>query len=212
MTGGQPRPPRRDDGLLEVEAKVALDGPEPVRSALHRLGAAATPAIVEVDVFFTHAQRDLPAADEALRLRSLTPHPAAGPGGPGGPGAAASAARYELTHKGPRQAGAYKAREERTVRLADDPTELLAALGFRPTVRLRKTRERHRLGTLEVTLDHVEGLGWFAEVEALGADARTAEAAVQAALRELGLDGRPRVSGSYVELALAAGAAAVARE
>jgi hypothetical protein len=27
-------------------------------------------------------------------------------------------------------------------------------------VRLRKTRQRHRLGALEVTLDHVEGLGW----------------------------------------------------
>ena len=179
--------------MLEVEAKVALDGPEALRATLHRLGAAASSPVVEVDVFFAHPQRDLAAADEALRLR----------GDPAG---------FELTHKGPRQPGAYKAREERTVRLADDPTALLAALGFRPTVRLRKTRERHRLGTLEVTLDHVEGLGWFAEVEALGSDARTAEAAVQAAMRELGLDGRPRVTGSYVELALAAGAAAVERE
>lgn len=179
--------------VLEVEAKVALHGPEELRSTLHRLGAAATPAVVEVDVFFAHPQRDLSASDEALRLR----------GDPQG---------FELTHKGPRQPGAYKAREERTVRLADDPTALLGALGFRPAVRLRKTRERHRLGTLEVTLDHVEGLGWFAEVEALGPDARAAEAAVQAALRELGLAGRPRVTGSYVELALAAGAPAVDRE
>src|SRR6185295_15843152 len=93
----------------------------------------------------------------------------------------------ELTHKGPRQRGAYKARAETTVRLADDPTALLGALGFRPTVRLRKRRERHRFGVLEVTLDHVEGLGWFAEVEAQGADARMAEDAVRAGLRELGL-------------------------
>ena len=186
--------------MLEVEVKVALDGPDALRAKLHRLGAAATPPVVEVDVFFAHPQRDLTASDEALRLRGL---PAAQAGGP---------ASYELTHKGPRQAGAYKAREERTVRLLDDPTALLAALGFRPTVRLRKTRERHRLGRLEVTLDHVEGLGWFAEVEAMGDDARSAEAAVQAALRELGLDGRPRVDASYVELALAAGAAAADRE
>jgi adenylate cyclase class 2 len=187
--------------LLEVEAKVALDGPEALRAALHRLGAAAHPPAVELDVFFEHPGRDLVANDEALRLRHL------GPGRP--PGQRES---FELTYKGARQAGAYKAREERTVRLADDPTDLLAALGFRATVRLRKTRERHRLGRLEVTLDHVEGLGWFAEVEAMASDARSAEAAVQAALRELGLAGRPRVLESYVELALAAGAAAATRE
>ncbi|MHB1261876.1 MAG: class IV adenylate cyclase [Thermoplasmatota archaeon] len=188
---------------LEVEAKVALAGPEAaaaLRAVLHRLGAAASPAVVEDDAFFAHPSRDLPASDESLRLRSIAP------GQEGGQGT------FELTHKGARQAGAYKAREERTVRLADDPTALLAALGFRVAVRLRKTRERHQLGALEVTLDHVEGVGWFAEVEALGAEARAAEAAVQAALRELGLDGRPRVMASYVELALAAGAPAATRE
>ncbi|MEA3136227.1 MAG: adenylate cyclase, class 2 [Thermoplasmata archaeon] len=189
-----------DDGRhLEVEAKVALDSPDALRAALHRLGASASPAAVEEDAFFTHPGRDLATSDEALRLRSLAP------GQDGG-------GRFELTYKGPRQAGAYKAREERTVRLADDPTALLQALGFRVSVRLRKTRERHRLGSLEVTLDHVDGLGWFAEVEAMASDARAAEAAVQAGLRELGLDGRPRVQGSYVELALAAGAPAVERE
>ena len=189
--------------MLEVEAKVALEGPEAarkLRSALHRLGSAPSLAVDEVDVFFGHPGRDLAAGDEALRLRSLAPVQAGVPGA------------FELTYKGPRQAGAYKAREERTVRLADDPTPLLQALGFAVSVRLAKRRERHRLASLEVTVDHVEGLGWFAEVEAMGADAREAEAAVQAGLRELGLDGLPRVMGSYVELALAAGAPAAARE
>ncbi len=188
--------------MLEVEAKVALDGPDgpaDLRAALHRLGASATPAVIEDDAFFAHPSRDLPAADESLRLRSIAPRQDGERGS------------FELTHKGPRQEGAYKAREERTVHMADDPSALLSALGFRVAVRLRKTRERHRLGTLEVTLDHVEGVGWFAEVEAMAADARSAEAAVQAALRELGLDGRPRVLASYVELALAAGATAATR-
>lgn len=185
---------------LEVEAKVRLDGPDDLRGRLHRLGAAATPEAVEDDTFFAHPGRDLAAGDEALRLRQ---------GPPGSDGRQ----RFELTYKGPRGAGAYKARQELTVHLADDPTPLLAALGFRPSVRLRKTRQRFRLAALEVTLDHVEGLGWFAEVEALGVggDERSAEAAVQAALRELGLADRPRVEGSYVGLALAAGASAARR-
>lgn len=197
MASSSPPPPPR---TLEVEAKVALDGPDELRAALHRLGATRGTAGLEEDVFFAHPGRDLAAADETLRLRTMPPAGSSAQGS------------FELTYKGPRQAGAYKAREERTVRMADDPTALLRALGFRVAARLRKTRERHRLGALEVTLDHVEGLGWFAEVEATGADARAAEAAVQAALRELGLDGRPRVQQAYVELALAAGAPAAERE
>jgi adenylate cyclase, class 2 len=177
---------------LEVEAKVRLDGPEALRAALHRLGAASSPPAVEEDVFFTHPSRDLAAADEALRLRRTE-------------------AGFELTYKGPRRKGAYKAREERTVRVGDDPTGLLSGLGFAPSVRLRKQRQRFRLAALEVTLDHVEGLGWFAEVEAMGDDPRSAEAAVRSALRELGLDARPREERSYVELALAAGVAAAER-
>ena len=180
--------------MMEVEAKVALDTPDALRARLHDLGAASSPAAVEEDVFFAHPGRDLAAADEALRLRRL-------------------ASGFELTYKGPRLAGAYKAREESTVHLSDDPTALLAALGFEPRVSLRKTRQRFRLASLEVTLDHVEGLGWFAEVEALGVggDERAGEAAIQAALRELGLAGQRRVEGSYVELALAAGASAARR-
>lgn len=188
--------PAGNPPALEVEAKVRLDGPDHLRATLHRLGAAATPPAIEEDVFFAHPSRDLAAADEALRLRVI-----ASPASPA----------FELTYKGPRRKGAYKAREERTVRLADDPTALLAGLGFAPTVRLRKTRQRFRLAALEVTLDHVDGLGWFAEVEAMGDDPRSAEAAVRAALRELGLDARPREDRPYVELAVAAGAAAAER-
>jgi adenylate cyclase class 2 len=183
-----------DVAVVEVEAKVALpEGPGPVRDALRRLGAKPAAAVVEEDAFFAHPARDLAAADEALRLRLTS----------GG---------YELTHKGPRAAGPVKARRETTVRLTDDPTALLEALGFRRTARLRKRRERHRLGPLEVTLDEVEGLGWFSEVEAVGPDAGAAQAAVEDGLRRLGLEGRPRLRGSYVELALAAGAAAAERE
>ena len=180
---------------LEVEAKVALDGPEQaeaLRARLQGLGAAASPAALEDDTFFAHPSRDLARLDQALRLRR-------------------TAEGYELTYKGPRQAGPVKARQELTVRLVDDPTALLAALGVLPTVRLRKARQRFRLGAVEATVDHLEGVGWFAEVEAVGEDRPASEAAVEAALRELGLAGRPRVAAAYVELALAAGASAATR-
>lgn len=178
---------------LEVEAKVALgaDRLAAVRARLAALGAVPSPAAEEADTFFAHPSRDLAAADEALRLRR-------------------TAGGFELTHKGPRRAGPLKARLERTLRTADDPTALLEALGFAPSVRLRKRRERFRLPAAEVTLDHVEGLGWFAEVEALGSG-DGAVAAVQETLLRLGLEDAPREPRAYVELALAAGAAAAER-
>jgi adenylate cyclase class IV len=46
----------------------------------------------------------------------------------------------------------------------------------------------------------VEGLGTFAEVEALAEDGHSAVAKLEAAIKELGLDGLPRVSESYREL------------
>jgi adenylate cyclase class 2 len=185
---------------MEVEAKVALDADRlaAVRVRLTGLAAKPSPPVEEADTFFSHPSRDLAAADEALRLRR-------------------TAASFELTHKGPRRAGPVKSRAERTVRMADDPTEVLAALGFAPSARLRKRRERFRLPAVEVTLDHVEGLGWFAEVEALaaggtsGTGGEAAVEAVQQALRQLGLEDAPREPRSYVELALAAGAAAAER-
>jgi len=180
---------------LEVEAKVALRGP-PAAGALRRrladLGATPEGRAVQEDTFFAHPARDLVAGDEALRLRTVR---------------TGSATTFELTHKGPRQAGGLKARRETTVRLADDPTELLRDLGFAPSVRLRKAREGWRLGSVHVALDEVDGLGWFAEVEAVAGGA----AAVQLALGELGLADEPLVQRSYVELALAAGAAAAER-
>jgi adenylate cyclase, class 2 len=195
LPGAAPAAPGDPDGAGPAAARA-------VRDALLHLGAEASPPETEDDTFFRHPGRDLVAADEALRLRR-TPQ------------------GYELTHKGPRLAGDLKARREATVRLADDPTDLLAALGFGVGARLRKTRERHRLRrtgpggaevTLEVTLDHVEGLGWFAEVECVGPDAKAAGDEVEAILRDLGLAGHRRVRESYVELALAAGSPAATRE
>jgi adenylate cyclase, class 2 len=175
---------------MEVEAKVALATPEGIRARL--ASWASSPAILEEDTFFQHPGRDLAAGDEALRLRR-------------------TATGLELTYKGPRQAGPLKVRKEVTARLADDPTALLSALGFAPTVRLRKTRQRFRKGALEAALDHVEGLGWFIEVEAVGLAGDAARQAVLAGLDELGLTGRRFVTESYVALALAAGSSAVDR-
>lgn len=173
--------------MLEVETKIRVGEVEAVRRRLAALGAGLEPARVQTDLFFQHPQRDFAATDEALRLRS-------------------EEGVLELTYKGPRHESDAKVRDEVNVPVAADPTPLLEALGFRKAAVLRKERASTRVDECRVELDHVAGLGWFLEVEALGDDAPAAAAAVHTTLARLGLEDAPRITDSYLEMALSAGA------
>lgn len=171
----------------EVEVKLRVADPDTVRRRMEELGAPLGPRRLQEDRFFQHPQRDLAATDEALRLRT-------------------DEGFQELTYKGPRQATDAKVREEWNIPVGADPTPFLEALGFRQAAWLRKHRESARIEACEVTLDHVEGLGWFVEVEALHEDIGRSVAAVHKTVVRLGLQDLPRVQASYLELALEAGA------
>lgn len=76
-------------------------------------------------------------------------------------------ARQELTAKGPRlEAGPSKVRLEHTVVLDGDAAPILAALGLEPTERYRKRTAIYALDGALVSLDEVDGLGRFCEIEA----------------------------------------------
>ncbi len=177
---------------MEVELKLRVaEGLLPaLRERLQAVAAVPDEPRVQEDVFFQHPGRDLAATDEALRLRR-------------------EAGGIELTYKGPREEGEVKARVEHNVGLHGDPMALLAALGFTPAARLRKTREPWQLPAAEVAIDHVDGLGWFVEIEAKDhADPHAHVLSLQAAL---GLQDAKPATTSYLELALAAGVGAAAR-
>ncbi|MEM2794772.1 MAG: class IV adenylate cyclase [Thermofilaceae archaeon] len=130
---------------VEVKAKANLDR---ARRALSTLGANLVKIEVQEDIYFNHPCRDLLKLDEALRLRLQEE------------GA-------ELTYKGPRQSGNEKARIEVTVKVSDavEMLSLLANLGFKEALKVRKLRETYMLNDIEVALDKVEGLGEFVEIE-----------------------------------------------
>ncbi|GLZ15862.1 hypothetical protein Acsp04_60970 [Actinomadura sp. NBRC 104425] len=84
--------------------------------------------------------------------------------------------------------------------------EALVAMGFRPTVRIVKTRRTARMDTRElgevaVCVDEVEHLGLFLELEALvrGGSAEGAQRALDRVARSLGV-GLERVSDTYDSL------------
>ena len=164
---------------LEVEVKVPVDCGEldAIRERLRGLGARLEGPVREEDIYLLHPCRDVVARDEAIRVRLA-----------GG--------RVKLTYKGPRIPGRVKSREEVEVETGPGILELLGALGFREGLRVVKERVYASLPSATVTLDRVEGLGCYVEVESAHGD----PGEVEEALRILGLEGRPRLTESYAAL------------
>lgn len=177
--------------MLEVELKFSLDDAGSLRERLVSVGAEAQGVVVQSDAYFNHPARDFAQTDEALRIRTVGDE-------------------SFVTFKGPKLGGSAKTRFELELPLAaqtaDGWGELLTRLGFRAVATVRKRRELFELTregrAFELTIDEVEGLGAFAEVETLADEASrdAAERAVLALAAELGLtDAEPR---SYLEMLL----------
>ena len=179
---------------FEVEVKYRSVNHGVLEQRLAELGALPAGSVLQVDTYLCHPARDFTVTNEAFRVRSIGDE-------------------NRITYKGPRRPGPTKTREEIEIRFADGEQttgqllHLFELLGFRPAATIRKERtsfQVNRAGrTLEVSLDRTEGLGPFAEVEALAAsepDLPAAQAAVLALAAELALtEVEPR---SYLRMVL----------
>jgi adenylate cyclase, class 2 len=134
----------------------------------------------EGDVFFDHPSLHLQVEDRRLRLRFRD-----------------EGGVQELTYKSPREMhGVDKVRREITAVVVSGPIEeLIDELGFRRIRKFVKLREVYVLGEFEISLDHLDGAGWFCEIEAL-----TPTADIDAMAYELGLRPRQLESRTYSEI------------
>lgn len=167
--------------MIERERKYRL-GTEQVahlRERIARSGRRVRDGI-EADAFFDHPALRLQQADRRLRLRSRE-----------------DGTLRELTYKSPREVvGVDKVRRELTAVLVSGPIEeLLAELGFARIREVTKQREVYVWGSVEISLDHLTGVGWFCEIEALAADAD-----IDGLAYELGLTPRQLEPRTYSEL------------
>lgn len=177
--------------MLEAEVKLALDesAGSRLRARLADLGATPLHDVRQVDVYFAHPLRDFAATDEALRLRLED-------------------GAVRITYKGAKLDPPLKTREEIELGIEggiDAARTLLERLGFRAVATVAKEREEHRLPgatAVVVSLDRVEGLGTFCEVETSARTPAEGRAVLTAALEALELDGRPPIVASYLELLL----------
>lgn len=108
--------------------------------------------------------------------------------------------RRELTVKGPRVgAGPSKVREEHTIAFSGDVEHVLEALGLVADVRYRKETRIYAVQATKVSLDEVNGLGLFCEIEAPD------EAAIERVAMMLGLGEESHEPRGYARLVRSAG-------
>jgi adenylate cyclase class 2 len=180
-------------GVLEVEVKFAVDEFAPLEAKLREWGATFDSARRDEDRYFNAPDRDFATTDEALRVRSV-------------------GVKNVVTYKGPKIDAETKSRLEIEAALADgaeaaeEMVRILTHLRYRATGVVRKSRRiaRFRRDGLELqaSLDEVEGVGRYAEVETMAEEARFAGAkgAVLASAAELGMTQPERRS--YLQLML----------
>ncbi len=167
---------------VEIEAKMKVPDLAVVRDRLAAAGGQRVDASLERNTFFDTEDRSLLAADEGLRVRWSR-------------GEAGTVA-CTMTHKGPRQHGPLKSREETevTVGTEADALAMLTVLGFDRVMSFEKKRESWKLGGCKVELDELPHLGTFVEVEG------PKDETVMRVREQLGLADRPLVRASYIAM------------
>ncbi|RLE59764.1 MAG: class IV adenylate cyclase [Thermoprotei archaeon] len=164
----------------EVEVKFRCSNHSAVREKLKSMGARLIAVVEQEDVYFQHPCKNFAETDETLRLRKYGKN-------------------IVLTYKGPKEGGWAKTRREVEVKIDDyeKAYELITSLGFTPVAKIRKKREFYELMGVEVSLDTVEELGNFVEIEDKGGGLDT----IRKLVDELGLKEGP-IYKSYLELYL----------
>jgi adenylate cyclase class IV len=162
-----------------VEVKLRVDALEPIAARLRELGARDHGAISQVDTYF-HTSAP---AETRLKLREQQPGQSeliayVRPDRPG-----LQASRYRICPV--LDPGALKA-------------ALLLALGGKAEV--VKSRHLFLMGRTRIHLDRVEGLGSFLELEVVLEPVEAGEGEAERILGALGLEGVPRIAGSYADL------------
>jgi adenylate cyclase, class 2 len=142
--------------VYEVEQKFPVDSLAQVIEMLGSLGQEPGEERIEVDLYYNHPSRDFAVTDEAVRIRQVE-------------------GACKITYKGPKLDQTTKTRREIDLPLPEGPAtfqkwdELLLALGFTPVGEVRKIRRKLWLDwqdrQVEISLDLVEPLGTFVELE-----------------------------------------------
>lgn len=136
--------------MIEVEVKAKITHPDRIIKLL-KTQAKFLKEIHQADIYFNAPDRDFKLTDEALRIRI-------------------SSEGSALTYKGPKIGNLIdKTREEISVHINDliKTRIILEKLGFQEVEKVSKKRILFQFNDLIISVDFVENLGEFIEIEGL---------------------------------------------
>ena len=171
--------------MIEVEVKARIDSFEEMEKRLKDLGAVKTKDEFQEDIYFASPIVDFAETDEALRIRTTNND-------------------TFITYKGPKLNEKAKTRKEveMTIESAAKASDIFTEIGFTPARTVRKNRQYYRYENFEISLDDVEGLPPYMEIEIALSDSEDyteAQSKIFQLFEKLGItDGFERTS--YMEL------------
>lgn len=189
--------------MFEIEIKASADHAR-LRSRLVDLDAEYEGSVYHVDTYYDHPCRSFKETDEAFRVRRERTRTTGSD--PHGLGETPHGASITLTYKGPRVDAYSKTRQEIETTLESESaiTEILENLGFTSLPPVKKTREHYSYQGFSITLDSVDQLGSFVEIETQGQkeDIDPLRNQARSLLRDLGGDPTDTIPTSYLSLLL----------
>lgn len=166
--------------MKEIEVKVKVDNFDELLKKLNDMGCIFTDPAVQEDTIFINYDRpfiEFTNKDPFLRIRK-------------------SKGEIICTFKLGEEMNAVE--REFTVDKEDQLHDTLVFLGFRPEVKVRKTRRKTKYKDYEICLDEVDNLGYFIELEKITVeDATTVQDEMMKFLKELGVNSKDRVMNGY---------------
>ena len=175
--------------MIEVEVKAKISSFEEIEQKLDEIGATKTKKEFQEDIYFNSPVVDFAQTDEALRIRTTKEN---------------DNTNIFITYKGPKIDSTSKTRKEIEMGIEDSVkcADIFEEIGFKKVRTVRKDRQYYEYENFEISLDDIEGLDPYMEIEVAledGQDYSEAQNEIFELFEKLGItDGFERTS--YLEL------------
>lgn len=175
--------------MIEVEVKAKINSFKEIEERLAQIGAVKSKDEFQEDIYFNSPVVDFAKTDEALRIRTTKQN---------------NETNIFITYKGPKIDAKSKTRKEIEMRIASSSecSDIFEAIGFKKVRTVRKNRQYFTYKNFEISLDDIEGLDPYMEIEIAledGSDYSEAQDSIFKLFETLGItDGFERTS--YLEL------------
>lgn len=134
--------------MIEVEVKAKINSFQEMKEKLNKIGAVESKNEFQEDIYFASPIVDFAKTDEALRIRTTNND-------------------IFITYKGPKLNKEAKTRKEveMSIESASKAKDIFEEIGFKEVRTVRKNRQYYTYENFEISLDDVEGLSPYMEIE-----------------------------------------------